>query len=182
MDILVLFATMEGHTRKVAETIAGHLEARGHAVDITEAGQFGYCDPGAYDAAILCAPIHIGRYPESFRNYVNNWKDALDSVPNALISLSLAIASKFPDEVAEARKYPESITQETGWEPQTVHHAAGALKYQEYDFFRRWALRRIAEMEGGPTDTSRDHELTDWKALETFVEEFLTNADTVDGG
>jgi menaquinone-dependent protoporphyrinogen oxidase len=96
-------------------------------------------------------------------------------VPNVLITVSLAIASKFADEVAEACGFPNTLTGETKWEPANLHNAAGALKYVECDFFRRWIMWRIAEHEGGPTDVSQDHELTDWKALETFVTGFLSS-------
>ena len=64
-------------------------------------------------------------------------------------------------------------------------HAEGSItpparsKYVEYDFFKRWMLRRIAEKEGGPVDTWRDHELTDWVALEGFVRTFLAQAGSV---
>jgi menaquinone-dependent protoporphyrinogen oxidase len=53
-----------------------------------------------------------------------------------------------------------------------VHHAAGALKYLEYDFFKRALMRQIARKEGASVDTSRDHEFTDWEALDAFVQEF----------
>ena len=173
MAILILYDTVEGHTEKIARFIADLVEQRGFEVSLSAAGQLGYCDPGTFDAAILCAPIHGGNYPDAFVEYVKSWNEALDTVPNALITVSLGIASKFPDEVAEARGFPNTLTGETGWEPANLHNTAGALKYVEYDYFRRWIMRRIAEHEGGPTDVSRDHELTDWKALETFITGFL---------
>ena len=58
------------------------------------------------------------------------------------------------------------------------HNAAGALKYVEYDYFKRWMMKRIAEEEDGPTDTSRDHELTDWPALDEFVDAFVNCANS----
>jgi menaquinone-dependent protoporphyrinogen oxidase len=38
----------------------------------------------------------------------------------------------------------------------------GRLAYREYGFITRWMMRRIAAAEGGPTDTSRNHDLTNW--------------------
>jgi menaquinone-dependent protoporphyrinogen oxidase len=63
----------------------------------------------------------------------------------------------------------------------SIHHAAGALKYTEYDFFRRWMLKRIAKKEGGPVDTSLDHEFTDWDALDAFVRTFVEQVPDVAG-
>jgi menaquinone-dependent protoporphyrinogen oxidase len=34
-------------------------------------------------------------------------------------------------------------------------------------------MKRIARKSGGSTDTSRDHDYTDWAALDLFVQEFV---------
>jgi menaquinone-dependent protoporphyrinogen oxidase len=172
MAILVLYATVEGHSRKIAEHVSADLEARGHIVVLGDLREPGFAVPGRFDGIVLCAPIHIGRYPDPLIRFATDWKEALDAVPNALISVSLAIASDSEEERAEAKAYPLGLEKKTGYRPQFVHHAAGALKYLEYDFFKRMMLRHIAAKEGGPVDTSRDHELTDWKALDRFVGEF----------
>ncbi len=173
MKILILYATVEGHTRKIAEAVAKQAESAGALVVISDVGQTGYAEPGTFDGVVLCAPIHVGRYPPQFEQFVSTWKMALQSVPAALVTVSLAIASKDADERKEAEGFPEELAKRTGWSAPLRHHAAGALKYLEYDFFKRWMLKRIASKEGGPVDTSRDHELTDWAALAAFVKGFL---------
>ena len=59
-----------------------------------------------------------------------------------------------------------------------LHHVAGAFRYTEYDFFKRWALKYIAWHKGAPTDTSRDYELTDWEDLARFVDGFVSSPST----
>ncbi len=172
MRILVLYATVEGHTRKIAETLADEFEASYMDVILTNVSDPGYCDPGTFDAAVLCAPIHISRYPSGFVKYIQSWKSSLQEVPTVLVTVSLAIASDEADERKEAEGYPKDLTDKTGWYPDQYYHAAGALKYLEYDFFKRWMMRRISDSEGGPVDTSKDHELTDWPALRAFASEF----------
>lgn len=172
MAVLVLYATVEGQTEKIARHIAGILEAEGLKVELTAAGQTGFCDPATHDAAILCGPIHMGSYPSALVDYIANWKASLQSVPDALVTVSLAIASDNAEERAEAEAYPRKLTERTGWKPDEQFHVAGALKYTEYDFFRRWIMRRIAAQEGGPVDVSKDHELTDWDAVDSFARAF----------
>lgn len=172
MAILVLYATVEGHSRTIAEHAATLLEGRGHPVVLGDMREPGFAVPGRFDGILLCAPIHIGRYPDPLIRFASDWKDALDDVPNALISVSLAIASDSAEERTEAQAYPEGLEKKTGYRPRLVHHAAGALKYAEYDFFKRMMMRRIAAKEGGPVDTSRDHVLTDWDALDRFLGDF----------
>lgn len=182
MAILILYATVEGHSRTIAEHAAGLLEARGHKVVIGDMREPGFAVPGRFEGILLCAPIHVGRYPEPLLRFVTDWKEALDDVPNAFISVSLAIASDSEEERAEARSYPAVLENTAGYRPRLVHHAAGALKYVEYDFFKRMMMRRIAAKEGGPVDTGRDHVLTDWDALNAFVKEFSNLIGSEQGG
>jgi hypothetical protein len=46
----------------------------------------------------------------------------------------------------------------------------GAVRYSQYDFFKRIAIKFIASQRGQKTGTSRDHDLTDYPALEAFAE------------
>ena len=172
MAVLVLYATVEGQTRKIAEHVAARIEGLGHMVVLGDVRDPGFAVPGTFEAIVLCAPIHMGRYPEAFVRFVTDWKTAIEAVPNALVSVSLAIHSDDATERAEAEAYPTHLEHKSGYHPASVHHAAGALKYLEYDFFKRSLMRRIAGKEGGPVDVSRDHELTDWAALDQFIDGF----------
>jgi menaquinone-dependent protoporphyrinogen oxidase len=176
MIILVGYATIEGQTRKIAEAVAAAVEAaedRALLFDISSGGEYAVGHP---EAAILCAPIHAARYPAVFADFVRQEVNWLNDVPSAFVSVSLLIRSEFEEERDEARHFPDGLLEETGWKPSLLHHAAGALRYTEYDFFKRWIIRRMAELENAPTDVSRDHEFTDWPALSAFVEEFLASA------
>jgi menaquinone-dependent protoporphyrinogen oxidase len=66
---------------------------------------------------------------------------------------------------------------DTGLHPARVMPVAGALKYREYGWLVRFVMKRISKAEGGPTDTSRDYEMTDWVALDRFGEEVAASLD-----
>jgi menaquinone-dependent protoporphyrinogen oxidase len=172
VTVLVLYATIEGHSRKIAEHAAAKLEQAGQQVVLGDVREPGFAVPGRFDGVLICAPIHIGRYPTSVAQFIIDWKAALAAVPTAFISVSLAIHSDSAEERAEAQTYPAKLEKKTGFHIAKVHHAAGALKYLEYDFFKRALMRQIAKKEGASVDTSRDHEFTDWAALDAFVQEF----------
>lgn len=176
MIILVGYATVEGQTRKIAEAIASTIEAAGHQAllfDIASGAEYAVGHP---EAAILCAPVHAARYPATFQAFLRQEASWLNGVPTAFVSVSLLIRSEFEEEQEEATHFPDTLLQESGWKPGMIHHAAGALRYTEYDFFKRWIIRRMAEHENAPTDVSRDHEFTDWTALSAFVTAFLASA------
>jgi menaquinone-dependent protoporphyrinogen oxidase len=174
--ILVAYASVEGQTAKIASRIAEKVEDAGHQAILANLAEPGFAIPGRFDAVILCGPIHMGAYPNTLIRFIQNWKAALLEVPSALVTVSLAILSDYSEGHEEAMSYPEKLIKETGWTPQVQYHSAGALKYLEYDFFKRWVMRRISGHEGRPVDTSQDYEFTDWAALDVFTADFLAQA------
>lgn len=176
MIVLVGYVSIEGQTRKIAEAVAAELEKHGDRAllfNVGEMVEYGVDHP---QAVILCAPVHSGRYPDPFVAFVSCEAEWLKSVPTAFVSVSLLIRSEFEEERVEARHFADSLFAQTHWQPGMVHHAAGALRYSEYDFFKRWMMRRMAARERAPTDVSQNHEFTDWTALATFTTEFVKAA------
>lgn len=182
MRFLLIYSTIEGQTRKITNHIAERLSAGGHDITLMDATDVKSAPSAeAFDAVFAAAPLHIGSFPMPFRQFVRNNATTLMSRPGAFVTVSLSAASEDPHEVEEVGAIAEKFSKETGWWPVSTHHAAGALKYTEYDFFRRWMLKRISQKEGGPTDTSRDHEFTDWAALDAFVDGFTSQVPNLAG-
>ena len=182
MRVLVIYATIEGHSRTIASRIERHLRQSGHPVDLVDAAQ----PPVSISvdkthAVIVVGPVHAGHYPAPLRRYIREHARELMARPGAFVSVSLTAVSDDPAERAELDPIVEEFSNETGWWPISVHHAAGALKYTEYDYFRRWILKRISASQGGPTDTTRDYEFTDWNALESFCVRFVREAPVIAG-
>ena len=103
---------------------------------------------------------------------------AIDTRPNAFLSVSLAAAGDDKEDVEGLKKCVADFTHETGWTPNRIHHVAGAFRYTSYDFLKRWAMKYIAYRKRGPTDTSRDYELTDWDDLTQFARSFVRDSDS----
>lgn len=173
MHVVILFATVEGQTRKIARHMAGTVQSLGHDVTVYDAADLEDVDLDLADAFIAAAPVHIGRFPAPFVHWVKERADALNGKRSAFVSVSLGIASQFEAEKREIDAIGEAFFAETGWHPGAVHHAAGALRYTRYDFLKRLLMRHIAAKEGGDVDTSEDHEYTDWDGLAAFVTGFL---------
>jgi menaquinone-dependent protoporphyrinogen oxidase len=177
MRVLLVYGTTDGHTRKVASFMQDALSRRGHAATLHDAAaSVAGLDIGDFDAAIVAASLHIGRYQTSVRQFVVAHRAALQGMPAAFVSVSLAVAGRDEDDRAGLERCIADFSRETGWTPRRLHHAAGALRYTHYGLLKRWALRYISWREGGPTDVSHDHELTDWLALDRFVDKFCAAA------
>ena len=172
MQILVLYSTSEGHTAKIATAFAEVFQDLGHEVFLTATADPGYCDPGTFDAAVLCAPIHMGAYPSNFIQYIENWKSALAKIPSVLVTSSLFIVCAEDKEREQAEGYPHELIAKTGWKPTRIYNVAGSLNYPEYDFFKRWVMKRAAKLENWPDDTDTEHDFTNWEGLKAFADEF----------
>jgi menaquinone-dependent protoporphyrinogen oxidase len=175
MKVLIVYGSTEGYTRKIATFIAGHLAQARHAVTLVDATEApSSVAVNEYDAILIAASVHLGRYQSSIVHFAQSHREALNARKAGFISVSLAAVSDDRDDREGLRNCVAEFARETRWLPSEVLHAAGALRFTQYDFFKRWALKYIAYRKGAPTDTSTDHEFTDWQALTTFVDEFVT--------
>jgi menaquinone-dependent protoporphyrinogen oxidase len=147
----------------------GHQAQLVNAIDSTPSP-----DPREFDAVIIAASVHAGRYQSAVVHFVSEHVVAIDAVPNAFLSVSLAAAGDDEDDIEGLKKCTALFRHETGWTPKQLHHVAGAFRYTAYDFLKRWAMKYIAYRKGGPTETSRDYELTDWDDLTRFVDAFIS--------
>jgi menaquinone-dependent protoporphyrinogen oxidase len=177
--ILVLYGTSDGQTTKIARTLGDTLRGCGAEVDIVEAGKGAEPVPEDYAGVIVAASVHMGGYQRRVRRWVRDHAAALKTTPAALVSVSLGILQKDPKVQRDVVAIVERFQEQTEWRPAVIKHIAGAVMYTRYNWFIRRTMRSIAAKAGGDTDTSRDHEYTDWDDLRAFAETFyqrLTNA------
>lgn len=170
-QVPVFYATREGHTRKIAEYLASELCGRGVdsvAVDVNSP------DARTVDwtnvrGAMLGASIHIGKHEKEAIRFARQYRAQLNERPSAFFSVSLSAGSRNPDEVKAAEALAHQFIEETGWYADHEACFAGCLAYTKYGFLKRLLLRRIAKKEGASTDTSRDHEYTDWNKVRQYA-------------
>ena len=170
--ILLLYATTEGQTARIAEHIARTLRDRGNSVDVLPAdAEPPQAGPAAYDAVMIGASIHYGHHPAYLRALVRRQRDVLASRPCAFFSVSLSAGGPKPKPAA-AQRYLDKFMRKTGWQPQLTASFAGALKYSVYGPIKRRVMIVFVGLGGGNTDTSQDYEYTDWAAVERFADAF----------
>lgn len=148
------------------------LSRRGVPVDLHEVEKDDSLDPSAFDAVIVMASVHAGRHQAKMRHWVEANSDVLNQRAGAFLSVSLSNGSDSPEAVAVNREHAEAFCEATGWEPDRIELVAGCLQYPAYNFLNRFLMKRVAKKQGLPLDTSREHEYTDWEALDQFSSEF----------
>jgi menaquinone-dependent protoporphyrinogen oxidase len=175
--ILVAYGTTEGQTRKVAEFIAERLRIRGHRVDLVDTAT-----PAAeqvtpiYQAVVLGGSLHQHKHQSSLLDFAKRNQAWLAAMPCAVFSVSLSAALDDMESRIEVQRLLNELVDDCGLKPLAVRCIAGALKYTQYDYFKRLVMRMISRQAGRPTDTSQDYEYTNWDEVEAFVDEFLAAA------
>lgn len=173
--ILVVYATVEGQSARIASLIADHLTRSKHttATFNASAPHAEETDLSSFDGLIVVAPVHAQAHHPAARRFITEHAETLTRMPSALVSVSLHAASGEAEDIEEMRQYVDILCGETKWLPRAVHYAAGALKFTEFDFFKRWMAKRLVKSLDMPLDPGKDVEFTDWPALYGFVDDFL---------
>ena len=181
MRAAVFYATREGQARRVAERVTTNLRAQRMEVDLVDVKHLsGRVDWNAYGTVYVVASIHLGHHERDMLRFVRQYRDELDAVSAAFLSISLSQAGAQDEQAppakrdqarADVRWMIEAFSTETGWKPNRILPVAGALAYSHYNFLVKLVMKRIARRAGASTDTSRDWEFTDWQAVDRFVAE-----------
>ncbi|HVI33083.1 flavodoxin domain-containing protein [Phenylobacterium sp.] len=173
--VLVVFGSTEGHTERLAGLAADRLRANGHAVSLVHAAQAERTlDPAGLAGVLVAASIHWGRYQASVTAFARANHAVLNALPCAFLSTSLSAAGvEQPDEVG-LEDFVRTFENETLWTPRLVHHAGGAIRRSSYDYFKRLAVTLIARSRGDALAEGGEYDLTDYAALEEFLETFRT--------
>ncbi len=171
--ILVAYGTTNGHTANIAASIAATLREAGADVECVEA-KSGCPQPEGYDAVIVAASVHGGKYQRAVRRWARANASALNRRPGAFNSVCLGVLQREAKVQKDVRAIMARFLAAAGWQPTMTTTVAGALLYTQYNPLMRWIMKRMAASAGGDTDTSRDYVYTDWAALRAFVEDFAS--------
>lgn len=172
--VLIAYGSIEGQTRKICQAVAKQVEALGHRALLVDAAE-GHekSDWPNPDAVIVAAPVHEHHFPAAVRRYLNTHRDAASGLPGMFLSVSLAAMSDEASDKADLNKLTTDFVKSAKWSPEKIHHVAGALRYTEYSFLKRFILKQTMKAAGGPTDTAQDFDFTDWEALDDLVTKFV---------
>jgi menaquinone-dependent protoporphyrinogen oxidase len=177
--ILITYATREGHTKRVAEYLAGRI--RSGALPVTVLGVRELQDRfslNQYSAAVLAASVHVGKHEREAIDFVKHHRADLDEMLTAFISVSLSQAGAQDERASsesrakaatDVQKMTDAFLAETQWHPTLTLPVGGALMYRKYNFILRLIMKQIARCAGASTDTSRDHVFTDWRDLDDLA-------------
>lgn len=167
--ILVVYASHYGQTEKIAAQVAEQLRHQGHEVVLANARRSELPAPDSFDLVVLGSRVEAGQHATAIRAYIRQNIVSLESMPTAFFSVSMSAARRNPG--SDPNGYMQTTFSDLGWKPTRSIAFAGGLPYRKYGWFMRFVMKRISRSAGHTTDTSRNHEMTDWDAVNRFAEE-----------
>lgn len=182
--ILIAYTTSEGQTARVAEFLGEMMTRAGHEVDRIDLDIDVEREESmleSYALVVMAGSIHMGRVQSRLTRFAREHRDQLEG--RCAFFLVCLTAMKQSDEAkAEIESYLTGFFRDTGLQPEPVAVFAGRLAYTQYGVLKRWMMKMIAGKTGGATDTSRDHEYTNWEAVTAFGERLAHSARASDAG
>lgn len=171
--VLLVYASLEGQTEKIARVLRDHLVQAGSQVtlaNVRRPAELAGLVPGDYDLLVFGASIHIGKIEKEMVAFINAHAGEIDGKHRSLFIVLMAAASRDPGRRAASLAHVKKTVAEQLRVPfDDVEMLAGALMYTQYGWLTKWIMKRIARKEGGSTDTSRDHEYTDWDQVAAYA-------------
>lgn len=168
--MLLLYATRDGQSRRIAAHVAARLAESGITAsprDLSVAFP-APADLAASKLIVIVAAVRYGRHlPEAERLLVA-FRDLPALAPLVFVSVNLT-ARKPGKDTAEGNQYLRKLLARHRLKPILATAVAGRLDYQRCNWLDRQAIRLIMKMTGGPTDPESCIEFTQWKAVDEIA-------------
>lgn len=177
-SILILYSTVDGHTREIGERLAAVITGRGHRASLVSLDDGRVVGLQAFDRIVIGASIRYGRHRANVGTFVAQHRETLERKHGAFFSVSL-VARKPTRNRVDTNPYVKRFLQAIRWEPAIVEVFAGKLDYPKYGFWDRQIIRLIMWITNGPTNPDAVVDYTDWGRVEAFANRLC---ETIEGG
>lgn len=165
--ILIVYATTDGHTRRICDRLKQVIEGLGRQVTVALLDDAGALDLPGFDRVVIGASIRYGHHQPVVAAFIAQHQALLESRPSAFFSVNI-VARKPNKNTPETNPYCRKFLKSISWRPGVSAVFAGKLDYPRYGFFDRQMIRLIMLITRGPTDPKAVVEFTDWAKVEAF--------------
>ena len=167
MKILILYSSIDGHTKKICSFISNKLK-QNHIIEMNEINNDENVKFDIYDFIIIGASIRYGTYRKSFLKFINENHIELQNSKSAFFSVNIVARKKEKNSI-ETNPYIKKFYRLSKWKPNIVEVFAGKLDYPKYNFFNKNIIKFIMWITNGPTQTDIIVEFTNWNDVKKFA-------------
>ena len=179
--IAIVINSRFGQTEKIALWLRQRFApfaSQVHVFKVINPNDSKKIDLDPYDMVIIGAPVYAGNFSTAITQWATTFSATIDQKVCAVFTVSGNAGDKRPEARTADDVMLRKLIEACHLKPQYVASFGGAIHYRKYNLFLRWMMKRISKKAGGSTDTSRDHELTNWSDVDDFVHAIL-NQDEV---
>ncbi len=166
-NMLIVYSTTDGHTKRICERLKQLIEEKAHKVTLAFIDDEPDIELEPFDTIVIGASIRYGKHRPQVYEFIRKNQLVLDSKPNAFFSVNI-VARKPEKNEPETNPYLKKFLRQTSWKPLKLAVFAGKLDYPIYPFWDRHIIRFIMWMTKGPTDPRAVVEFTDWNKVDDF--------------
>ena len=164
--ILIVYATTDGHTRKICERLQQSIEEQGSKVLLLPVEE-PQPDLTQFDKIVIGASIRYGKHSKLIYKFIDLNQTLLDSKPNAFFSVNV-VARKPEKNQPDTNPYLKKFLTQIAWKPKQLAVFGGNLNYPNCGYLDRQMIRLIMWMTKGPTAPDTVIDYTDWEQVEAF--------------
>lgn len=166
-NVLILYSTTDGHTKKICQKIQSVLEQHDHKVKLVSIDDVLQVDLMLFDKIVIGASIRYGKHNKKVIEFVRRSKNILQNKPGAFFSVNV-VARKPDKNLPDTNPYMRKFLKQSPWKPDEVAVFAGKIDYQKYGLVDRWMIRLIMYITNGPTDPGTVADFTNWNQVDEF--------------
>ena len=168
---LVIYSTTDGHTKKICDHIASILNDSSHTKLISLNQAFDE-NLMMFDMIVIGASIRYGKHKKELYEFIRKNRRTLEKTETCFFSVN-AVARKSEKNLPSTNPYMKKFLKQSGWIPDHTEVFAGEIDYKKYKFFDKHIIRFIMWLTGGPTDTSRKYDFTNWDNVQLFADRLI---------
>ncbi len=168
--MLLLYATHDGQSRRIAEHIAARLatsEIMARPQDLA-CGIPTQADLAVAGLVVVVVAVRYGRHLSQAERFLSVLRTVPTQVPLVLLSVNLT-ARKPGKDTPAGNPYLRKAIARHRLEPVLAAAVAGRLDYTRYGWLDRQMIRLIMRMTGGPTDARTCIEFTVWQQVDEIA-------------
>jgi menaquinone-dependent protoporphyrinogen oxidase len=165
-EILIVYASTDGHTRKICERLQQVLELQGNTVDLLSVEQT-HPDVSQFDKIVIGASIRYGKHSKLICRFIEQNQTRLEQIPNAFFSVNV-VARKPEKNQPDTNPYLKKFLTQIDWQPKQLAVFGGNLDYPNCRYLDRQMIRLIMWMTKGPTAADTVIDYTDWDQVDSF--------------
>ena len=169
--LLILYSTVDGHTKNICEYILKKLNSRRNITisSIEDSIDISLLE---FDVVVIGASVRYGYHRKNLYKFILNNKDILNKKKTAFFSLNLT-ARKPEKNLPSTNPYIVKFLKKVDWDPTIKDVFAGRLDYPNLDFLNKMAILFIMVITNGPKDISKTYELTDWNRVDKLINSII---------